>query len=207
MRTAEEFADAVRQAERETRRAERNAAKENLTPPSPKEPASSVLEYGWELGAARPNFKEWEKMSDAAKSAFEEEANASISEDRWQRAIRLEEQYHDTKSYEATQIQERNERRRAYDLNKRTVDKAKREEDRTSGRADQMRVEAKRQQVLDGIRRYAEQTGEDVSEWVKEVSKAPGEDVPMVNPQHLGTGAKPRKTRFGPGQVVRWRRE
>ena len=187
----EEQAAALAKAARITRRAEWNAIKKGWESPAPQEPATSVTEYGWQLGP-HPS------------AVIEGTAHAEWGEDesRWTRAERMEEQYYVAKIKEAQQIAVRQQiRREGYKVERERLREQRAEDDRL-GRTDEIRKETLRQDALAKIEHYASITGEDISAWYDELSRAPIDSIPnnlaKRSVSHRGaTLASLKSRRFG----------
>jgi hypothetical protein len=158
--------EAIRQATKETRRAERNAVKNFKPVPAPKEPATTISEYGWRLG---PD----------ARSIQAGDAEASWGRDagRWARAERMEEQFYRNKFRDMEATAERQRARRAAYKREKERFKAVKLEDERLGRSADVKREKMRLDALEKIQNYARITGEDVSDWYEELGQGPVEDV------------------------------
>ncbi|ORY34651.1 hypothetical protein BCR39DRAFT_585617 [Naematelia encephala] len=168
---------------------------------------------GWE-GQERLSFEEQEGEGEQSTKKGRSKKPQTVlvpgplpTEAAWTRAARIEEMYHRDKAREAQAVAKRQIARRAQLHLETQKAKEARRELLEAGMGEAMRKEAKRQEALAAIRRYAIATGEDVSEWLSELEGDLGE-VPMHRLEHMGQGAKPRISRFGPGEenVVRWRK-
>ena len=158
--TEEERDEVIRQATKETRRAERLAVKKKLPVPIPKEPATTIEEYGWRLGS--------DPRAIADGTAQE---GWGQDEGRWLKAERMEEQFHRAKTREAEQIAERQRVRRAAFRQEKLRLKAEREEDSRLGRTEDVKREKRRLEALANIEKYSRATGEDVSDWYEELGQ------------------------------------
>jgi hypothetical protein len=160
--TEEERKEAERKALTMTRRREKIAAKTGGLQPPPVQPDYRVAEYAWKIGP-RPIDPEAEHQPEATVEPTE-----SVDE-AFRRAEQFELVYHQNRLAEEEAIIERKKIR--YEKYSRLRDqiRAEREEDIRLGRTEDVKREVERLQAIDRIYEYAQETGEDVSEWFAEL--------------------------------------
>ncbi|WWC92672.1 uncharacterized protein L201_007631 [Kwoniella dendrophila CBS 6074] len=116
------------------------------------------------------------------KNEDEDEGIETMDEEmkrRWDQAVRLEEKFIESQIMEQKQIELRqNARRAAFKLD-REQKKREKLEDKLAGRTEFIQAEKKRIEALEAIENYAKQTGEDVSDWYKELGIQEGEEIPI----------------------------
>ena len=136
------------------------------------------VRYGWKLPPI---------LEDARAATYE------VDEGKWVRAQRAEFQYHRVKIAEAEAAAQRQILRRMRAYEQLRTKMAQRLEDQREGITEAMQKEQRRLQAIEDIRLYAQTTGEDVSDWLDELSAGPVGDSPDYVPQHqIHGGAIPR---------------
>jgi hypothetical protein len=100
------------------------------------------------------------------------EADAKAPAWKWARAEALETQYHKARLLEEANIAERKRIRKERHAAESAALKAQKEEDRREGRTDYLASEQRRMRAIESVKKYAEQTGEDVSDWFNELESA-----------------------------------
>jgi hypothetical protein len=185
LETEEEIQAAIRHSAKLTRRAERAAMKAGLPPPPPREPVMVATEYAWRIG---PRPVEWPTNSSSPSSSSppSSPSQSGQSEDpaevdrRWAEIEANERAYHFSRELEQAAIEERRSRRREKYKEERAIEKARIEEDKRMGLWEARQMEKKRQEALGHIKRYAQQTGEDVSGWFEELGLEDGKELDVI---------------------------
>jgi hypothetical protein len=160
--TEEERKEAERKALRMTRRRERAAAKSGGEQPPPIEPDYRVSEYAWKLGPKPYN------PDAVGESSHMIEPTETIDE-AFRKAEQFELAFHENRLNEEEMIRKRKEKRYEQYRKLREQVKKEKEEDVRLGRVEDIHKEAERLQAIDRIYQYAQETGEDVSEWFAEL--------------------------------------
>ena len=202
LETEEEIQEAVSQAERRFKKAERRAMRLQVEVPTPREPILTREVHGWALGP-RPEYEVDSETNQRLrvypagergdgtwgdeKLVLTPGEQYNVPESKWAVAKRLERDYHRGKYIDAVQTAERQKVRRARYREEKVTARQQREEDIKLGRQEEMYKEKRRLQALEDVRRYAEQTGEDVSGWFEELQQPLGYVAPY-RPQHLAKG-------------------
>jgi len=145
-----------------TRRRERIAAKSGGEQPPPIEPDYRVAEYAWQLGPRLYN------PDIVGESSQDIEPTETIDE-AFRRAEQFELAFHENRLNEEEMIRKRKEVRYEQYRKLREQVKEEKEEDVRVGRVEDIHREAERLQAIDRIYQYAQETGEDVSEWFAEL--------------------------------------
>ncbi|CAK9783263.1 hypothetical protein CC85DRAFT_282006 [Cutaneotrichosporon oleaginosum] len=172
IRSAEGILEAERSAMRVYRRQVFEAKKAGLEPPtSVPEPRTHEREYYWTLGAPSEPRVIYEE-SDLSKPMTKEEVEAKTDELGWERAEQLEKAYHDAKALERELIDARKAVRKAKFLAERQQLKEERREMLEQGLGPKLAQEKRRAAAIESIENYARETGEDVSDWIKELEEA-----------------------------------
>jgi len=145
-----------------TRRRERAAAKSGGEQPPPIEPDYRVSEYAWKLGPKPYN-------PDAIGESSQLVEPTETIDEAFRKAEQFELAFHENRLNEEEMIRKRKEKR--YELYRRLREQVKKEkeEDIRLGRVEDIHKEAERLQAIDRIYQYAQETGEDVSEWFAEL--------------------------------------
>jgi len=145
-----------------TRRRERAAAKSGGEQPPPIEPDYRVSEYAWKLGPKPYN-------PDAVGESSQLVEPTETIDEAFRKAEQFELAFHENRLNEEEMIRKRKEKR--YELYRRLREQVKKEkeEDMRLGRVEDIHKEAERLQAIDRIYQYAQETGEDVSEWFAEL--------------------------------------
>jgi len=160
--TEEERKEAERKALRMTRRRERAAAKSGGEQPPPIEPDYRVSEYAWKLGPKPYN-------PDAIGESSQIIEPTETIDEAFQKAEQFELAFHENRLNEEEMIRKRKEIRFEQYRKLREQLKKEKEEDVRLGRVEDIQREAERLQAIDRIYQYAQETGEDVSEWFAEL--------------------------------------
>jgi len=160
--TEEERKEAERKALTMTRRRERIAAKTGGLQPPPVAPDYRVAEYAWKIGP-RPIDPEAERQPKNVAEPTE------TVDEAFRRAEQFELAYHQNRLVEEEAIIERKKIRYEKYNQLRDQVKAEKEEDIRLGRTEDVQREVERLQAIDRIYEYAQETGEDVSEWFAEL--------------------------------------
>jgi hypothetical protein len=211
--TAEGILEAERQAMRAWRRQVFVAKKYGNDPPTevPK-PRTHAREYYWTLGPEPEEPAHYDE-SDLSKPLTKEEVEAKIDEKGWASAEALEKAYHDAKALERELIDARKAVRKAKYKEEREEAKAMRAEHRAQGLLPRMAQERRRQNAIASIEKYAAETGEDVSDWIKELEEAslptdryPEQVEEAVNPKRIGGKLRltPGIPRTNPAKLAHW---
>jgi hypothetical protein len=160
--TGEERKEAERKALRMTRRRERTAAKSGGGQPPPIEPDYRVSEYAWQLGPRPYN-------PDVVGESNQIIEPTETIDEAFRRAEQFELAFHENRLNEEAMIRKRKEVRYEEYRKLREQVKKEKEEDEKLGRVEDIEREAERLQAIDRIYQYAQETGEDVSEWFAEL--------------------------------------
>jgi hypothetical protein len=160
--TEEERKEAERKALRMTRRREKAAAKSGGEQSPPIEPDYRVSEYAWKLGPKPYN-------PDAVGEASQIMEPTETIDEAFRKAEQFELAFHENRLNEEEMIRKRKEVRYEQYRNLREQVKKEKEEDVRLGRVEDIHKEAERLQAIDRIYQYAQETGEDVSEWFAEL--------------------------------------
>jgi hypothetical protein len=160
--TEEERKEAERKALRMTRRRERAAAKSGGEQPPPIEPDYRVSEYAWKLGPKPYN-------PDAVGEASQIIEPTETIDEAFRKAEQFELAFHENRLNKEEMIRKRKEKRYEQYRKLREQVKKEKEEDVRLGRVEDIHKEAERLQAIDRIYQYAQETGEDVSEWFAEL--------------------------------------
>jgi hypothetical protein len=160
--TEEERKEAERKALRMTRRRERAAAKSGGEQPPPIEPDYRVSEYAWKLGPKPYN-------PDAVGGSSQIIEPTETIDEAFRKAEQFELAFHENRLNEEEMIRKRKEVRYEQYRKLREQVKKEKEEDVRLGRVEDIHREAERLQAIDRIYQYAQETGEDVSEWFAEL--------------------------------------
>ena len=145
-----------------TRRRERIAAKSGGEQPPPIEPDYRVAEYAWQLGPRPYN-------ADAVGESGQYIEPTETIDEAFRRAEQFELAFHANRLNEEETIRKRKEVRYEQYRKLREQVKEEKEEDVRLGRVEDIHREAERLQAIDRIYQYAQETGEDVSEWFAEL--------------------------------------
>ena len=187
--TQEERAEAERKALTMTRRRERSAAKSGDAQPPPVEPDYRIPEYAWVIGP-RPINPDSTQVSDDTMIPTE------TVDEAFSKAEQFELTYHVNRLIQEEMIRERKEIRYEQYQKLRGQIKAEKEEDERLGRVEDIKREVQRLEAIDRIYQYAQETGEDVSEWFAELgvdTKDGFGDVEEMRLQGMMNGMAPLK--------------
>lgn len=160
--TDEERKEAERKALTMTRRRERAAAKSGGEQPPPVQPDYRIAEYAWTIGPRPYN-------PDAVGEASRIIEPTETIDEAFRRAEQFELAFHENRLVEEEMIRQRKAVRYEQYQKLRDRIKAEKEEDVRLGRVEDINKEVERLQAIDRIYQYAQETGEDVSEWFAEL--------------------------------------
>ncbi|GMK56578.1 hypothetical protein CspeluHIS016_0304180 [Cutaneotrichosporon spelunceum] len=190
--TAEGILESERSAMRAYRRRVFEANKAGLDPPTEvPTPRSHQRMYYWALGPA-PEVKQTHEESELRRPVTKEEVEAKMDEQGWMRAEKLEKAYHEAKALENELISARKTVRQAAHKAEREREKEERAQMLAQGLGPKMAQERRRAAAIASIEKYARETGEDVSDWIKELEEAklpsnryPGQVDETINPTRI----------------------
>lgn len=180
IRTKEELLDAERGQAKRYRRAVLEAKRERAPLPTRMpEMKTTVADYYWSLGPLPEDIEERRSLPDLDEPLTKEEVDFKAPPAAWAQAERLEEHFHKARLMDEENIAERKRIRKEKYLEERQQRKLQREEDIRLGRDGRLAQERRRMRALQSIEEYAQQTGEDVSDWIEELETAElGDEFP-----------------------------
>lgn len=155
------------------------------------QPRTHDRQFFWMLGP-EPEERVVHEESELHKPLTTEEVEAKMDEQGWSRAEQLEKAYHEAKALERELIEARRTVRRTAFKAERERAREERKEMLEQGLGPRIAQERRRATAIERIEAYARETGEDVSDWIKELEEArlPSDQYPepvgeVINPTRV----------------------